>query len=78
MIYIIYFLILIAANVVLMVILNGMGTVTGPIVGTIIFIAFNELILSYLGATELNLYLLDTPCYNIIIFSERYCWYFKK
>ena len=48
-------IILIAANVVLMVILGGMGTVTGPIVGTIIFIAFNELILSYLGATELNL-----------------------
>ena len=51
----IFLIILIAANVVLMVILGGMGTVTGPIVGTIIFIAFNELILSYLGATELNL-----------------------
>ena len=51
----IFLIILIAANMVLMVILGGMGTVTGPIVGTIIFIAFNELILSYLGATELNL-----------------------
>ena len=51
----IFLIILIAANVVLMVILGGMGTVTGPIIGTIIFIAFNELILSYLGATELNL-----------------------
>ena len=46
-----FLVILIAANIVLMVILGGKGTVTGPIVGTVIFILFNEIILTFFGAT---------------------------
>jgi branched-chain amino acid transport system permease protein len=52
-----FLVILIAANIVLMVILGGKGTVTGPIVGTVIFILFNEIILTFFGATELNILL---------------------
>jgi len=52
-----FLIILIAANIVLMVILGGKGTVSGPIVGTVIFILFNEIILSFFGATELNILL---------------------
>ena len=52
----IFFIILIAANMVLMCILGGKGTVTGPIIGTIVMIFFNEFILAYFGATELNIF----------------------
>ena len=53
----IFFIILIAANMVLMCILGGRGTVTGPIIGTILMIFFNEFILAYFGASELNIFL---------------------
>ena len=42
---------------VLMCILGGRGTVTGPIIGTILMIFFNEFILAYFGASELNIFL---------------------
>lgn len=53
----IFFIILIAANMVLMCILGGKGTVTGPIIGTILMIFFNEFILAQFGASELNIFL---------------------
>ena len=53
----IFFIILIAANMVLMCILGGKGTVTGPIIGTIVMIFFNEFILAQFGASELNIFL---------------------
>ncbi len=50
-----FLIILIAANIVLMCILGGKGTVTGPAVGTVVLIIFNEFILTFFGATELNI-----------------------
>jgi len=47
--------IIVAAKLVLMSVLGGKGTVTGPVVGTIIFIAINECFRTYLGFTELNI-----------------------
>jgi len=51
----IYLIILIAANLVLMSILGGRGTVAGPVLGAIILIAVNEFVLSQFGGNELNI-----------------------
>jgi branched-chain amino acid transport system permease protein len=47
--------ILVAANLVLMAILGGKGTVAGPVLGATIFIAVNEFFVASLGFTELNI-----------------------
>jgi len=52
----IFLIILIAANMVLMCILGGKGTVAGPIVGTILLIAFNEFFVATLGSSEINIF----------------------
>lgn len=51
----IYLTILIAAQLVLMTILGGQGTVAGPVIGAIIFIAANEFFVAQFGFTELNI-----------------------
>jgi len=51
----VFFLIAIGAQMVLMAIIGGRGTVAGPAIGAAFVIGFNELSLTYLGATELNL-----------------------
>ena len=51
----IFLVILIAANMVLMSILGGRGTVAGPVLGAIILIAVNEFFLSQFGGSELNI-----------------------
>jgi branched-chain amino acid transport system permease protein len=45
----------IAANMVLMTILGGRGTVAGPVIGAILFVAINEVSVSQFGSTELNI-----------------------
>lgn len=50
-----FFAIAVAAQMVLMVIIGGRGTVAGPVVGSIFMIALNELSVTYLGASEINL-----------------------
>jgi branched-chain amino acid transport system permease protein len=45
----------VAADMVLMSIIGGRGTVAGPVVGAILVVAFNELAVSQLGSSELNL-----------------------
>jgi branched-chain amino acid transport system permease protein len=51
----IFLTILVAAQLVLMTILGGKGTVAGPVVGAIIFIAIDEFFVAQLGFTELNI-----------------------
>ncbi|MYZ49379.1 branched-chain amino acid ABC transporter permease [Propylenella binzhouense] len=51
----IYLVILVAANMVLMCILGGKGTVAGPIVGTVLLVLFNEFFVATMGASELNI-----------------------
>lgn len=51
----IFLVILVAANMVLMCILGGKGTVAGPVVGAVLLIAFNEVFVAVLGASELNI-----------------------
>ena len=51
----IFLTVLIGAHMVLMSVLGGKGTVTGPIVGAILFIGINEFMVAQLGSTELNI-----------------------
>lgn len=51
----IFLIILVAANMVLMAILGGKGTVAGPIVGAILLIAFNEYFVYQFGSSEINI-----------------------
>lgn len=51
----IFLVILVAAQLVLMAVLGGKGTVAGPVVGAILFIAVNEFFVAKLGFTELNI-----------------------
>jgi len=51
----IFLIILIAANIVLMAIIGGKGTVTGPIVGAILLISFNEFFVAQFGASQINI-----------------------
>lgn len=51
----IFLLIILAAQLVLMTVLGGKGTVAGPVVGAVLFIAINEFFVANLGFTELNI-----------------------
>lgn len=50
-----FFAISVAANFVLMAVIGGRGTVAGPVVGATFLILLNELSLTYLGGSEINL-----------------------
>jgi branched-chain amino acid transport system permease protein len=45
----------VAADMVLMAIIGGRGTVTGPVIGAVLIVTFNEVSVSQLGGSELNL-----------------------
>ncbi len=51
----IFLTILVGAKLVLMTILGGKGTVAGPVVGAVAYIAINEFFVSEFGSTELNI-----------------------
>jgi len=51
----IFFQILTSAEIVLMAILGGRGTVAGPVLGAIVLVAADELVVAKLGSTELNI-----------------------
>ncbi|MDK1387731.1 branched-chain amino acid ABC transporter permease [Sinorhizobium sp. 8-89] len=51
----IFLLILVSANLVLMSILGGKGTIAGPVVGAILIVALNEFFVATMGASEINI-----------------------
>ena len=51
----IFLVILVSVNMVLMCIIGGKGTIAGPVVGTILIVAFNEIFVATLGASEINI-----------------------
>lgn len=51
----IFLIILVSANLVLMCILGGKGTIAGPVVGAILIVAINELFVATMGASEINI-----------------------
>ncbi len=50
----IFLVILVSVNMVLICILGGKGTIAGPVIGAILIVAFNELFVATLGASEIN------------------------
>jgi len=52
----IFLIVLVGAQMVLMCILGGKGTVAGPVVGAVLVIVINEFVLSHFGGTELNIF----------------------
>ena len=50
----IFLVILVSVNMVLMCIIGGKGTIAGPVVGAVLIIAFNEVFVATLGASEIN------------------------
>jgi branched-chain amino acid transport system permease protein len=52
----IFLIILVSANMVLMCILGGKGTVAGPVIGAALLIAFNEFFVATMGSSEINIF----------------------
>ena len=65
---VIFLSILVGAKFVLMTILGGRGTVSGPVVGAFVFIAFNEVSVSQFGATELNIVVTGLALLLVLLF----------
>jgi len=51
----IFLVILVSVNLVLMCILGGKGTIAGPVIGAVLIVAFNEIFVATLGASEINI-----------------------
>ena len=51
----IFLIILVSVKMVLMCILGGKGTIAGPVIGAILLIAFDEVFVATLGASEINI-----------------------
>jgi branched-chain amino acid transport system permease protein len=65
---VIFLSILVGAKFVLMTILGGRGTVSGPVVGAVLFIVVNEFFVAQLGATELNIVATGVLLLAVLIF----------
>ena len=63
--------VLIAAQIVLMAVLGGKGTVAGPVVGAILFIVVNEFFVTYLGSSELNIAATGLLLAVVLLFFPR-------
>lgn len=61
----------IATHMVLMTVLGGKGTVAGPIVGAVVFIAINEFLVARLGSTELNIVAVGLLLVLVLLFFPR-------
>ncbi len=64
----IFFTIAIAAEMVLMAIIGGRGTVAGPVVGAILLVALNEIAVSQFGSTELNIVVTGVIMLVVLLF----------
>ncbi len=67
----IFLIILVAAQLVLMSVLGGKGTVAGPVVGAILFIAIDEFFVANLGFTELNIVATGLLLAAVLIFFPQ-------
>ncbi len=64
----VFFTIAIAAQMVLMAIIGGRGTVAGPVIGAILLVAVNELSVSQFGSSELNIVVTGLILLVVLIF----------
>lgn len=67
----IFLLIIVAAQLVLMSVLGGKGTVAGPVLGAVLFIAVNEFFVANLGFTELNIVATGLLLALVLIFFPK-------
>ena len=65
---VIFLSILVGAKFVLMTILGGRGTVSGPVVGAVVFIAANEYFVANFGDTELNIVAMGALLVAVLMF----------
>ena len=56
---------------VLMTVLGGKGTVAGPVVGAVVFIAINEFLVARLGSTELNIVAVGLLLVLVLLFFPK-------
>jgi branched-chain amino acid transport system permease protein len=61
----------VAANMVLMAILGGRGTVAGPVIGAVLFVAINEISVSQFGSTELNIVVTGLILVVVLLFFPQ-------
>lgn len=61
----------IAADIILMAIIGGRGTIAGPVVGSVLVVSFNELAVSYFGGTALNLAVTGGLLLVVLLFFPR-------
>ncbi len=64
----VFFIIGVSAQMVLMAIIGGRGTVSGPVVGTVLIIAINEITLTQFGSSELNLVIAGVLLLGVLLF----------
>ncbi|MGH8872094.1 MAG: branched-chain amino acid ABC transporter permease [Acidimicrobiia bacterium] len=64
----IFFIIGVAAQMVLMVIIGGRGTVAGPLVGAIMLVTLNEVSISQFGSSELNIVITGVILLVVLMF----------
>ena len=67
----IFFTIGLAAQMVLMVIVGGRGTVAGPVIGAITIVALNEASLTYFGGNELNIVFTGAILVVVLLFFPQ-------
>ncbi len=63
-----FFTVAISAQMVLMAIIGGRGTVAGPIVGALLIVAINEFSIVQFGATELNIVVTGSILLAVLLF----------
>ncbi len=64
----IFFVIGVAAQMVLMVLIGGRGTVTGPVLGAVLVVAINEVSITRFGSTELNIVVTGVILIIVLLF----------
>lgn len=67
----VFFTISIAAQMVLMAIIGGRGTVAGPVLGAIVMVTLNETAVTKLGSSELNIVFTGAFLVLVVIFLPR-------
>jgi branched-chain amino acid transport system permease protein len=61
----------VATHLVLIAVLGGKGTVSGPVIGAIVFIAINEFFAAKLGSSELNIVATGLLLVVVLLFFPR-------
>jgi branched-chain amino acid transport system permease protein len=64
----VFLTIAVAAEMVLIVIIGGRGTVAGPVIGAVLLVSVNEFSIAYFGSSELNIVITGTLMIIVLLF----------